>query len=155
MTKAPPDQGTTVSQEEFNRRFDEALAQYEARHKRRKPRATNLLAQHAYVAEHRLRDANTDPRWRRHYQRTVRSHRAVVRQRLAEQRRYLVSAPPRVAAARASHRTRPGHRRSGASSATSSADPPPPSGELRLVSDSLAAELDRIAERLRARGGVG
>ncbi len=60
---------------------------------------------------------------------------------------------------------RPGVRRRSSSSSRSSGNDPSdssdsdleaePAGELRPVSDSLAAELARIAERLRARGGVG
>jgi hypothetical protein len=52
--------------------------------------------------------------------------------------------------------------RTASSSTTSSADPgdadldaEPASGELRPIGDPLAAELARIADRLRARGGVG
>ena len=65
-------------------------------------------------------------------------------------------------------RSRPGRRRSASSSSTSSADPgdpdaEQPSADLRLwahpkygrVNAPLAAELNRIAARLRARGGVG
>jgi hypothetical protein len=50
--------------------------------------------------------------------------------------------------------------RAASSSSTSSADPPDDdgdcsSGELRHISEPVAAELARIAERLRASGGVG
>jgi hypothetical protein len=50
-------------------------------------------------------------------------------------------------------------RRTAAFSSTSSSDPgdpdPPGAGELRHISGPLAAELNRIAARLRTRGGVG
>jgi hypothetical protein len=60
-------------------------------------------------------------------------------------------------------RVRQSHRRTGASSRTASPDPgsdpdsepPRRGGNLRHISEPLADELNRIAARLRARGGVG
>ena len=86
-------------------------------------------------------------------------------------RRVLSSRPLRVVAiikprttrtigGRESHSTRPGHRRTRTTQARASSDDDGPAeasaeSDLRHISGPLADELDRIADRLRARGGIG
>lgn len=64
-------------------------------------------------------------------------------------------APQPQARARSSHSTRPGHRRTRSTRAGPGSDDDPPSEHLCHVSIPLADELSRIADRLRARGGIG
>jgi hypothetical protein len=124
-----------------------------------------VLSAHGYVSEFTDSDGTVyasdgpDQRWIRRHQRHVREFGDRVRgERLATARQIA----PIGARRRGRREHRPGStRRTASSSSTSSADPgdpdpePEPPGGLQHVSIPLAAELNRIADRLRARGGVG
>ena len=88
----------------------------------------------------------------------MQEHNRIARQR--RRPRVVAIVKPRTTGGRESHSTRPGHRRTRPTQAGASSDddgPAEPSAEsdLRHISEPLGDELNRIADRLRARGGIG